>query len=370
MRNWKIGRLAVLLLSLFFLTACGSTLVSGHADSLEEATASFKMSGGSQEEAKLPSYLTVHFIDVGQGDAALLTCDGEAMLIDAGDNTKGTAVQLYLSKQGVTSLKYLVLTHPDADHIGGADVIVSKLDIENVLMSPYRKDSRTYEELEQALDYRGYQWSVPNVGDTYALGTAAFQILGPNKAYSDPNNASLGLLVTYGRTKFLFTGDAEEEAEADMLDNGISPACDVYKAGHHGSRTSNSKALLEAARPTYVVVSCGEDNSYGHPHAEPMNSFRSMGVKLFRTDEQGTVVAESNGTDIIWNCAPTESWKAGEGTAASEAAAYVCNTNTGKFHYPDCGSVEEMGESNKKAVNAAREELISQGYVPCKICSP
>lgn len=258
------------------------------------------------------SLMQVHFIDVGQGDATLITCGGESMLIDAGDNSKGTTVQLYLKKQGVKELKYLVLTHPDADHIGGADVIVTKFDIKNVFMSDFTKDNKTYNELISALDNKNLKWTTPNVGNTYSLGSAEFTIIAPNTSYDEPNNASIGLVLKNGENAFLFTGDAEEEAEYDILANGLDIDCDVYKAGHHGSKTANSEVFLEAATPEYVVVSCEEGNSYGHPHAGPMNRFRSMGMKLFRTDEQGSIVATSDGTEITWNCAPSDSWKMGD----------------------------------------------------------
>ena len=270
-------------------------------------------------EEEKNSEMQVHFIDVGQGDATLITCDDEAMLIDAGDNSKGTTVQLYLKKQGITKLKYLVLTHPDADHIGGADVIVNKFDIETVFMSDYKKDNKTYDELISALSYKNLKWSTPNVGNSYSLGSAEFIIIAPNTSYSDPNNSSIGLVLKNGEDAFLFTGDAEEEAECDILANGLDIDCDVYKAGHHGSKTASTKELLQAASPVYVVVSCAEDNSYGHPHAEPMNNFRSMKMKLFRTDEQGSVIATSNGTGITWNCVPSESWQAGENTQSSNS---------------------------------------------------
>ena len=237
------------------------------------------------------SNLSVHFLNVGQADATLLVCDGEALLIDAGDTSKGTTVQLYLNKQGVKSLKYLILTHPDEDHIGDADVVITKYPVENVFMSDYKKDTKAYEEVINALDYRRVKWSTPTVGSTYSLGAATFTILAPNRTYDDPNEASIALLVSHGENTFLFTGDGESGAEEDILRNGLSIDCDVFKAGHHGSKTSNSKSFLEKASPEYVVVSCGEGNSYGHPHAEPMNNFRSMGMKLFRTDEQGTIIA-------------------------------------------------------------------------------
>ena len=266
----------------------------------------------------IESNLAVHFIDVGQGDSTLFICDGEAMLLDAGTTSSGTSIQLYLKKRGISNLKYLILTHPDEDHIGGADVIITKYSIDNVFMTDYEKDTKSYEEVINALEYRWMKWSTPSVGSTYSLGGATFTVIAPNRSYSDPNEASMGILVTHGNNKFLFTGDAEGEAESDIVRNGINLDCNVFHAGHHGSRTSNSSSLLKAATPEFVVVSCGLDNSYGHPHAGPMNDFRSMGAKLFRTDEQGTIVAESDGTNLTWNMSPTDSWKAGEQTQNSQ----------------------------------------------------
>ncbi len=358
--------------------------------------------------------MEVHFIDVGQGDCTLIKCNGKSMLIDAGDNDKGTAVQLYLKKQGIKNLDYLVLTHPDADHIGGADVIVTKFGIDQIFMSPYEKDNKTYDELIQAIDYKNMKWSTPSVGSQYTLGNASFTIIAPNDTYEDPNNSSIGLILKNGKNSFLFTGDAEEEAESDILGNKINISADVYQAGHHGSKTASSSVFLKKVNPTYAVISCAEGNKYGHPHSATLNNLRTMGVQVFRTDEQGSIVAISNGSTITWNCAPSETWQAGEPTGSSvqnkestiavvpnsesassstpanneitetptveatpEAIApvgitttYICNTNTQKFHYPNCSSVDQMKEKNKKEVNCSRDELISQGYVPCKRCCP
>jgi competence protein ComEC len=266
------------------------------------------------------SELTVHYINVGQGDAALLSCDGEYMMIDAGDNDKGTAVQSYLTKQGVSKLKYMIGTHPDADHIGGMDVILYKFDCETVMMPNITNNTATYRDVIDTMNNRGYRNTLPKVGDTYSLGSAEFTILGPQKSYSDTNNSSIVLLLTHGENKFLFVGDAGEDAEQDLLSSGLSLDADVLKVGHHGSRYSSSKSFLQAVSPTYAVVSCAEGNSYGHPHAETLNNLRAMGVELFRTDEQGTIVATSDGKTITWNMSPSDTWKAGEptGSAASD----------------------------------------------------
>lgn len=259
------------------------------------------------------SGLEVHYLDVGQGDCTLILCDGHAMLIDAGDNDKGTAVQSYLESQGVTTLDYVIGTHPDADHIGGLDVVLYKFDCGTVILPDFAKDTRTYDDVIQTMKQKRYKNTLPEVGEVYELGDAVFTIVAPNGEYGDSaNDYSVGILLQHGENRFLFTGDAEEASEADMLKNGIELKADVFKAAHHGSRTANTEDFLNAVEPDYVVISCGQDNSYGHPHAEVMNRLRAMGASVFRTDEQGTIVARSDGTEITFNMSPDESWRAGE----------------------------------------------------------
>lgn len=260
------------------------------------------------------SGMEVHFIDVGQGDATLILADGHAMLIDAGPNDKGTAVQLYLKKRGVERLDYLILTHTDSDHIGGADVIISKFDIGQIFLSDFKKDNKTYRELMESMDNRDMTFSTPEVGAEYELGDAVFTIIAPNGTYDDPNNSSMALILDHGENSFLFSGDCEEEAEQDILENGMNLDVDVYQVGHHGSRTSSAEEFLDAMSPAYAVISCEAGNSYGHPHAQTLNNLRARRIQVFRTDEQGSIVAYSDGTDITWSCSPSDSWQAGEPT--------------------------------------------------------
>ena len=265
--------------------------------------------------------MEVHFIDVGQGDATLIACDGHYMLIDAGNNDKGTAVQSYLMSQGVEKLDYVIGTHPDADHIGGLDVVIYKFDCDTIIMPNVANDTRTYDDVVQAMKSKGYQTTYPVVGETYTLGGATFTIVAPNADYgNDMNDWSVGVLVQNGNNRFLFTGDAEEKAEEDILNNGIDISADVYAAAHHGSKTATSQAFLDKVSPTYVVISAGEGNKYGHPHAEVLNRLRAAGISVFRTDEQGTIVATSDGNNITWNCSPSESWKAGEPTGGNDTS--------------------------------------------------
>ncbi len=351
------------------------------------ADSRMSLASGAKAGNTKAAKMEVHFIDVGQGDSTLITCDGHAMLIDAGDYSKGTAIQNYLQKQKVTKLDYLILTHPDSDHIGGAPVIITKFEIDKVFVSNYEKDNKTYLKLIQALDNKRLKYTTPKVGTQYTLGTAKITILAPNGEYDNPNDASVALMIQNGENKFLFTGDAGEDAERDMLGTDIGLSADVLKAGHHGSRTSTSGKFFEAVSPSCAVISCGEDNSYGHPHAETLNTFRMNGVKVYRTDEDGTIVAVSDGKKVTFNVPASETWKAGEPngngsvweapsvkesqqeTAKAEASGttYVLNTKTKKFHKTSCNS---LPTANRKDSTESRESIVAQGYQPCKRCNP
>lgn len=397
--------LSILLILCMCLTACTTTnqATSTSEKSQSDTTSGEAVQSGQEEKAakapdtsKPEGTLEVHYIDVGQGDATLIKCGSHAMLIDGGNNNKGTTVQLYLKKQGVESLDYVIGTHPDADHIGGLDVIVYKYNCDTVIMPDYEKDTKTYQELVDVIHDKNMKITYPVVGEQYALGEAKFTIIAPNSnSYGgNANDYSVAILLEYGKNRFLFTGDAEEASEAEMLTNGIDISADVYKVAHHGSRSASTQEFLNAVHPKYAVISCGEGNSYGHPHAEVLNRLRSMGVEVFRTDEQGSIIASSDGENITWNCSATDSWQSGEQTESdrenaedenpgdensgnaisdavtSEQTTYVLNTNTKKFHRETCSSVSQIKEENFQKVQMNREELEQSGYSPCKNCNP
>lgn len=364
------------------------------SESLEETTTSDSASNVSNNVSDTMTPLEIHYIDVGQGDATLIKCGDDAMLIDAGDNDKGTQIRAYLMSQNVSKLKYVIGTHPDADHYGGLDVVIYNFDCENIFLSDLMKDNRTCDDVVQTMKNKYYTYTTPAVGSTYTLGDATIQFVGPVKNdYSEANNHSLVLLVKHGDNTFLFTGDAEEESERDILAANTTISCDVMQAGHHGSSSSNTEKFLKTASPEYMVISCGENNQYGHPHSETMNTLRAMGVKVFRTDLQGTIVVKSDGKNLTFNCSPDESYVAGEPQGSSQNTTtketvsettitetttstentqntqlYVVNTNTKKFHLPDCSSAKRIKDENRMEVNSTKEELIEEGYSPCKNC--
>ena len=297
--------LSILLILCMCLTACATiqpdTSTSGK-DRLDTTSEKTLQSGQEEKAAKAPDtskpegMLEVHYIDVGQGDATLIKCGSHAMLIDGGNNNKGTTVQLYLKKQGVESLDYVIGTHPDADHIGGLDVIVYKYNCDTVIMPDYEKDTKTYQELVDVIHDKNMKITYPVVGEQYALGEAKFTIIAPNSnSYGgNANDYSVAILLEYGKNRFLFTGDAEEASEAEMLTNGIDISADVYKVAHHGSRSASTQEFLNAVHPKYAVISCGEGNSYGHPHAETLERLSEAGTRWFCTRDYGAVTVTVN----------------------------------------------------------------------------
>ncbi len=327
--------------------------------------------------AAAPDQMEVHFMDVGQGDATLVTCGGHAMLIDTGDDTKGTAIQSYLQKQKITRLDYLILTHPDADHIGGAPVVITKFKVENVFVSNFEKDNKTYQKLIQSLDDKQIKALTPKVNSQYTLGTASITILAPTKTYDNPNDSSIALLLKNGNRSFLFTGDAGEDAEKDILKTGADISADVYKVGHHGSRYSTSKDFFEAVDPFYAVISCGEGNSYGHPHAETLNTLRTSGVMVYRTDEAGTIIASTDGRSISFNVPASESWKAGEPTGSSAgsstkpaAKAKAASAQTQKTAPADTPQKETAADAGQSAAPAASGQTSESAAAPQRETAP
>ena len=312
-----------------------------------------KDESGTKNEAPGASesgILQVHYIDVGQGDATLLVCDDEALLIDAGNNSKGTLVQNYIRKQGISELKYIIGTHPDADHIGGLDVIITKYNITSnqVWMPDIDNDTATYRDVVDAIKYKNLKRVCPQAGKQYSLGKAVITILAPVYSMEDSNDNSICILVQNGKNKFIFTGDASEEEEAAIVNN-FNVTSDVLKVGHHGSKGSTSDLFLSSVSPDYAVLSVGK-NSYGHPTAQCLNRLRMAGIKLFRTDEQGSIIAVSDGENIAWNCSPTESWKSGEKTKEIHNNDSIGNGDEGQNQGDNNVALFNLGYLKEKSV--------------------
>ena len=223
------------------------------------------------------------------------------MIIDAGPADAKNDLRNYIQKLGITEFEYAVFTHPHEDHIGGADMVVNEFNVKNIIMPNATSTSATFERLLTAIEEKDTNVTEAVSGNKYYIGDANFTILAPNNdSYNSLNDYSVVIRFVYGNTSFMFTGDAESLSESEILD--IYPTsslkCDVLSAGHHGSSTSNSEDFVYAVNPETVLISCGEGNSYGHPHREALTLFEKIGAKVYRTDIEGSIVIKSDGNTI------------------------------------------------------------------------
>lgn len=317
--------------------------------------------------------LQVIVFDVGQADCALVLTGEHAMLIDAGNLGQDSLVLGYLSDHGVRSLDYLVQTHPHSDHIGSMPAVIRAMDsIGTLIMPDAIHTTKAFEHLLDAVEEKNIEVAIPLSGDVYELGNAKIQVLAPNSvSYNDLNNYSVVLRIVYGQTVFLFTGDAQEISENEQLMTGFDLSADVLKVGHHGSHTSTTPKYIEAITPSYAVISCGKDNSYGHPHSETITRLIESNVKVYRTDENGTVAFTTDGQTITASMERdvdsiiTETVVPPEPTSSAES--YIGNRNSKIFHLPTCSTLP--AEKNRLYFTS-RDEAVNSQYRPCQRCNP
>lgn len=347
----------------------------------------------SLTEAAETGDMTVHFLDVGQGLSILVQSEGETLLYDGGPRSASSYVVSYLQDQQISEIDYMISSHYDEDHVSGLIGCLNAFSVKNVIGADYVHDSSLYDSFMNGVEAQGLEVQHPAVGTEYTFGSGSFTILSPRTISKESNANSVAIKLTNGTDRFIFTGDADHNSEADMVTSGINLECDVLSVGHHGSATATSWDFLKATVPEYAVLSCGAGNMYGHPDGDTMEKLSAMEIQVYRTDEQGTIVAYSSGDGITWNMEPCNDYSSGDGKSEEgDGQAFQADTDlivndseeslrtesgdgvqeemvwisaTGsKYHsIPDCGNMNP-----DKAYQEPVSQAEAQGYEACKKC--
>jgi competence protein ComEC len=291
-------------------------------------TFTFIFTSGSPKITKaLSGTLEAHIIDVGQGDSILIRLpDGKNMVIDGGPGTAATTVVNYIKGQGITLLDYVVETHPHEDHIGGLTNVINSFTIGKVYIPNATATTQCYKDLMNAIKAKNITPIQTKAGVTIFNTTYSGKVLKAvmvapiDNSYTNVNDYSAVIRITYGTESFLFVGDASEFSEAEILAAGSTISADVLKVGHHGSATSSTAAFLKAVSPKSSVISVGLGNSYGHPTDDCINRLKAVNSDILRTDLQGSIVYSTNGTGFTVNKTP---WYKGTGGTGGSGGVVI-----------------------------------------------
>ncbi len=243
--------------------------------------------------------LQVFYIDVGQGDCALIKFNDEYMLIDSGEAVYADDVISFIKSKNITKLKYVVATHPHSDHIGGLSEILQNFEVESIIMPKVTTNTQIFEDLIKTIKEKEIEVIVAKVNDKYNLGDSEFVLLAPFDIESDNlNDYSVVIRLLYKNASFIFTADVESNVENQISSSFSNLKSTVLKVAHHGSTTSSSQAFIDAVKPSICVISVGENNSYNHPHKEVVDRLSKICDNIFRTDLNGTIAIYTDGNNL------------------------------------------------------------------------
>lgn len=280
-----------------FLGACS---VESHSPETMESSAAYETSFNQAEDKKIieSNELAVHYIDVGQANATLFEFADEeedyTILYDAGDWTSTDVVD-YLAEKDIQELDLVIASHPDADHIGQLDKVLERFEVGEVWMSGNTSSSDVFIRALEAVEKFEVGYYEPRAGEQFDIGPLSIEILHPSLLTGDTNADSISMFVSYEEVDFLFTGDAGKKQEMEMVNSGMNLDAEILSLGHHGSDTSSAPAFIDAVSPEVAIYSAGEGNSYGHPHASVVSLIQEKGIKLYGTDQNGTIIVKTDG---------------------------------------------------------------------------
>lgn len=328
----------------------------------------------SQESGKtqVDGTCKVHFIDVGQGDAALIQIGDTNSLIDTGTAAHYDDLSAYLDSQGVKTLDNFVVTHPDADHMGGAYAVIADYDVEQFYTTDSTSDSQAYEKMIRALRQNDIQKQIVDAGDTIDFGEGSKgNVIGPIGEAEDSNENSVVIRLDYGENSYLFTGDTTARME-NRMNEKYDIDVDVLKASHHGSDTANGVKFILDASPVYSVISVGADNSYGHPDDNVTRRLEKYTEEqILRTDQMGSIVITSDGEELsvettdgseIIDSTHHTSYK-----KSTEEEIIIGNKNTKIYHSEEEGN---LPNEENRVYFSSQEEAKQEGYRACSRCYP
>lgn len=340
----KKCRLSVLLLAIIIsFSACGFKSADDEKNAAEQARFSF--------------------IDVGQGDCALISYGDKNILIDAGTTESGRDISNFLFEKDIDSIDCFIGTHPHEDHLGGAAAVLSEISAEKIFLNGDDSTSYFFERFADILLEKKINPVIPDMGRTYETGPFKIKFLSPEEDFGNKNDNSLVCIVEYGNVKALFMGDAERKVEAELLKSKADIGADILKVGHHGSRYGSSAEFLAAVSPSVAVIQSGKDNSYGHPHQETLDRLKKCGTEVMRCDVSGTVELFTDGERIYGK----DGKEYVKRKKAEYRPLYIGNKKSGVFHCEACPNLP--GEKNRVDFEN-REEAVFEGYAPCGNCNP
>ena len=261
-----------------------------------QETATQNNSSQTKQTTSQQGELQVYFLDVGQADSILIKSNNEYMLIDGGNNNDGPLLVKYFQSLGIKEFKYIVGTHPHEDHIGGLDDVIKNFTIDNIYIPDAMTTTKTFEDLLDSIDEKNLTYKVPKINSTFPLGNANLKVIYTGTDTSDLNNTSIVLKLTYQDISILLTGDATSETEKKILNKDINST--VLKVGHHGSKYSSTESFLKKVNPKYAIISVGKNNIYNHPATITINKLEKLNTQIYRTDQDGTILLETNGHNI------------------------------------------------------------------------
>ncbi|SFS07907.1 MBL fold metallo-hydrolase [Anaeromicropila populeti] len=308
--------------------------------------------------------LKVHFIDCGQGDAILFQYGSSNVLLDTGTESEyKSKVEPYISDLGISKITSLIVSHPDADHMGGADLAIEDFNIQKVYMTTYENSTMEYKELIAAIETNQVKRVNVKKGSSISIGRLKAKVFAADSKADDANASSIVFKLVHKKKSFLFTGDATAEVENTVKKN-YNINVDVLKVSHHGSSSASPIAYLKEASPKYSIISVGKDNDYGHPNKYVVNRLEKYSDNVLRTDEAGTIVITSNGTKLTCSTVKdTDSSK--DSVQEKKTGSIIGNVNSKVYHEKGCSSLP--AEKNRIYFDSA-EEAEEAGYRACKRC--